>query len=228
SSATLTFALLGGAVNEFNNLTLDASVTPSITYTMSTNALRMGGTLMIRNSTGGATGSTILTTSGANLGITSGGLTVTTFGALVANGSAVSINGNVSISAANGYLVLNSSTWTITGTWTNASTSAAWGAGTGTVTFNSATGGTMTFAGANLSGSEFNNIMFGSSAASVQIFTMSTRAMNWAGTLTVSDGSSTTALATANLGLTGGALNVGNGGILTANASTITVSSGTM
>src|SRR5205807_2069654 len=75
---------------------------------------------------------------------------------------------------------------------------------------------------------EFNNIMFGSSAASVQIFTMSTRAMNWAGTLTVSDGSSTTALATANLGLTGGALNVGNGGILTANASTITVSSVTM
>src|SRR5207302_5067800 len=104
SSATLTFGLLGGAVNEFNNLTLDASVTPSITYTMSTNALRMGGTLMIRNSTGGATGSTILTTSGANLGITSGGLTVTTFGALVANGSAVSIHGNVSISAANGYL----------------------------------------------------------------------------------------------------------------------------
>src|SRR2546430_5042285 len=54
---------------------------------------------------------------------------------------------------------------------------------------------------------------------------MATRALIWAGTLTISDGSSTTALATANLGLTGGALSVGNGGILTPNASTVTVSS---
>src|SRR2546430_2540701 len=228
ANGTLTFAALAGATNEFSNLTLDASVTTSITYTMATNALRMNGTLTIRNSTGGATGWTVLTTSRANLGVTVGGLAVSTFGALTSNASAISINGNVNISAANGYLVMNSSTWTVTGTWTNASTSASWGAGTGTVTFNSATGGTMTFAGANLSGSEFNNITFGSSAASAQTFTMSTRALNWAGTLIVSDGSSTTALATANLGLTGGALNVGNGGILTANASTVTVSSVTM
>jgi len=227
-SATLTFAALGGAVNEFNNLTLDASVTTSITYTMATNPLRMGGTLTIRNSTGGATGWNILTTSGANLGITTGGLTVATFGALTANASVVSINGNVSISTANGYLALNSSTWTVTGTWTNASTSASWAAGTGSVTFNSATGGTMTFAGANLPGSEFNNITFSSTGATAQTFTMSTRALNWAGTLIVSDGSSTTAFATANLGLTGGALNVGNGGILTTNASTVTVTSVTM
>src|SRR5207249_2620062 len=54
---------------------------------------------------------------------------------------------------------------------------------------------------------------------------MGTRALIWGGTLTISDGSSTTALATANLGLTGGALAVGNGGILTANASTVSVSS---
>src|SRR5438876_820596 len=228
ANGTLTFAALAGAANEFSNLTLDASVTTSVTYTMATNALRMSGTLTILNSTGGATGWSVLTTSGANLGITVGGLAVSTFGALIANASAISINGNVNIGAANGYLVMNSSTWTITGTWTNASTSATWGAGTGTVTFNSATGGTMTFAGANLSGSEFNNITFDSSAASAQTFTMSTRALNWAGTLIVSDGSSTTALATANLGFTGGALNVGNGGILTANASTFTVSSVTM
>src|SRR5947209_17618749 len=86
----------------------------------------------------------------------------------------------------------------------------------------------MSFVGANLSGSEFNIIKFGSTAATAQIFTMSTRALNWAGTLIVSDGSSTTAFATANLGLTGGALNVGNGGILTANASPVSVSSVTM
>src|SRR5438309_894752 len=54
-SGPLTFAALAGGTNEFNNLTLDASVTPSITYTMAVNALRMGGTLTIRNSTGGAT-----------------------------------------------------------------------------------------------------------------------------------------------------------------------------
>src|SRR5712691_11419281 len=228
ASGTLTFAALAGATNEFNNLTLDASVTTSITYTMATSALRLGGTLTVRNSTGGAAGSTILTSSASNLGITAGALTLATLGTLVANGSAVTVNGNVNVSAANAYVVMGSSTWTVTGTWTNASTSASWSAGTGTVTFTSATGGTMTFAGTNLPGNEFNNMTFTSSAASAQTFTMATRAMAWGGTLTLSDGSSTTALATANLGLTGGALNVGNGGILTANASAITVSSVTM
>ncbi len=228
ASGTLTFAALAGATNEFNNLTLDASVTTSITYTMATSALRLGGTLTVRNSTGGAAGSTILTSSASNLGITAGALTLATLGTLVANGSAVTVNGNVNVSAANAYVVMGSSTWTVTGTWANASTSASWSAGTGTVTFTSATGGTMTFAGTNLPGNEFNNMTFTSSAASAQTFTMATRAMAWGGTLTLSDGSSTTALATANLGLTGGALNVGNGGILTANASTITVASVTM
>src|SRR5437016_10501061 len=228
ASGTLTFAALAGATNEFNNLTLDASVTTSITYTMATNALRLGGTLTIRNSTGGAAGSTVLTSSASNLGITAGALTLATLGTLVANGSAVTVNGNVNVGAANAYVVMGSSTWTVTGTWTNASTSASWNAGTGTVTFTSATGGTMTFAGTNLPGNEFNNITFTSSAASAQTFTMATRAIVWGGTLTLSDGSSTTALATANLGLTGGALNVGNGGILTANASTIAVGSVTM
>src|SRR2546430_9866339 len=83
----------------------------------------------------------------------------------------------------------------------------------------------MTFAGTNLPGNEFNNVSFNSSAASVQTFTMATRALIWGGTLTISDGSSTTALATANLGLTGGALGGGNGGILSAHASTVTPSS---
>src|SRR5438128_2414823 len=224
-SGPLTFAALAGGTNEFNNLTLDASVTPSITYTMAVNALRMGGTLTIRNSTGGATGPTVLTTSASNLGITAGALTLSTFGSLTANGSTVVVNGNLNVSAANGYVVMGTSTWTVTGTWTNASTSASWTPGTGTVTFTSATGGTMTFAGTNLPSNEFNNISFTSSAASAQTFTMGTRALIWGGPLTISDGSSTTALATANLGLTGGALVVGNGGILTANASTVSVSS---
>src|SRR5438093_1524458 len=141
ASGTLTFAALAGGTNEFNNLTLDATVTTSITYTMAANPLRIGATLTIRNSTGGATGPTILTTSASNLGITTGALALTTFGSLTANGSAVVVNGNVNVSAANGYVVMGSSTWTVTGTWTNASTSASWSAGTGTVTFTSATGG---------------------------------------------------------------------------------------
>src|SRR5438552_3239765 len=225
ASGTLTFAALAGGTNEFNNLTLDATVTTSITYTMAANPLRMGATLTIRNATGGATGPTTMTTSASNLGITTGALALATFGSLTANGSAVVVNGNVNVSAANGYVVMGSSTWTVTGTWTNASPSASWSAGTGTVTFTSATGGTMTFAGANLPGNELNNVSFTSSAASAQTFTMATRALIWGGTLTISDGSSTTALATASLGLTGGALSVGNGGILTANASTVTASS---
>src|SRR2546422_8308568 len=224
ASGTLTFAALAGGTNEFNNLTLDASVTPSITYTMAANPLRMGATLTIRNSTGGATGPTILTTSASNLGITAGALALSTFGSLTANGSTVVVNGNVSVSAANGYVVMGSSIWTVAGTWTNASTSASWTPGTGTVTFASATGGTMTFAGTNLPGNEFNNISFNSSAASAQTFTMATRALIWGGTLTISDGSSTTALATANLGLTGGALGVGNGGVPSPHAFTVTVS----
>src|SRR3989475_5814658 len=223
ASGTLTFAALAGGTNEFNNLTLDASVTPGITYAMAVNSVRMGATLTIRNSTGGATGPTILTTSASNLGITAGALAIATFGSLTTNGSAIAVNGNVNVSAANGYVAMGTSTWTVTGTWTNASTSASWIPGTGTVTFTSATGGTMTFAGTNLPGNEFNDISFTSSAASAQTFTMATRALIWGGTLTISDGTSTTALATANLGLTGGVLSVGNGGILTANASTVTV-----
>src|SRR5207245_9399230 len=115
--------------------------------------------------------------------------------------TAFEVNGSVSASAANGYVVMGSSIWTVTGTWTNASTSASWTPGTGTVTFTSATGGTMTFAGTNLPGNEFNNLSFTSSAASAQTFTMASRALIGGGTLTISDGPSAAALPTANPGL---------------------------
>src|SRR5712692_4726296 len=149
-------------------------------------------------------------------------------GTFNARSSTVTVTGNVNVLTATSAINLGVSTWTVAGTWTNASTSAGWIPGTGTVTFTSATGGTMTFAGANLAGSEFNNITFSSSAGTPQTFTMATRGLRWAGTLNISEVTSTTALVTANLGLTGGALNVGNGGILTANASAITVTGVTM
>src|SRR5712692_9045543 len=149
-------------------------------------------------------------------------------GTFNARSSTVTVTGNVNVLTATSAINLGVSTWTVAGTWTNASTSAGWIPGTGTVTFTSATGGTMTFAGANLAGSEFNNITFSSSAGTPQTFTMATRGLRWAGTLNISEVTSTTTLVTANLGLTGGALNVGNGGILTANASAITVTGVTM
>src|SRR5438093_8572323 len=166
---------------------------------MAVNALRMGATLTIRNSTGGATGPTILTTS--NLGITAGSLAVATFGSLTANGSALVVNGNVTVSAANGYVVMGSSIWTVTGTWTNASTSASWTPGSGTVTFTSATGGTMTFAGTNLPGNEFNNISFISSAASAQTFTMATSVLLCSLIVTGCDGTTTATLTIPSLNL---------------------------
>src|SRR5207245_4934254 len=112
----------------------------------------------ITNSTGRATGPTILTTSASNLGITAGALALPTFGRLTANGSTVAVNGNVNVSAANGYVVMGSSIWTVTGTWTNASASASWTPGTGTVTFTSATGGTMTLGGQSAPGHGFKYV----------------------------------------------------------------------
>src|SRR5207245_3347641 len=98
--------------NEFHTRTVDGSVTTNITYTMAVNPLRMGATLTIRNSTGGATGPTILTTSASNFGITAVALAIATFGSLTANGSAIAFNGNVNVSAANGYGVMSTSTCT--------------------------------------------------------------------------------------------------------------------
>src|SRR3989442_4529551 len=87
ASGTLTFAALAGGTNEFNNLTLDAGVTTSITYTMAVNALRMGATLTIRNSTGGATGPTIFAPSAADLRITTGARPISTLGGLATDGA---------------------------------------------------------------------------------------------------------------------------------------------
>ncbi len=173
------------------------------------------------------TGSTLTTQNNAmTIG---GGFTTTTNGVfgIVFGSSTVSV-ASVSSLGASIYFSLGSSSWTVSsaGTiWTNASTSASWSAGTSSVTFTSATGGTLIFAGTNLSGAEWGSVTFTSSAATAQTFTMSTRTLVISGTLTLSDGSSTTALTTgaSNLAITAGAVTVAAGGILTANASTITV-----
>src|SRR2546428_11257247 len=173
--------------NEFaGTVTFDSRVAAGVTYTRANRGLLVGGTLTVRNSAGGATGPTVLDSSASNLSVSADALTLGTFGGLNSRSSTITIAGNVNASAASAYIVMGASNWTVAGTWTNASTSASWSAGTSTVTFTSATGGTMTFAGSNLAGSEFYNVAFASSAASAQTVTMSTRALRWNGTLTVS------------------------------------------
>lgn len=80
----------------------------------------------------------------------------------------------------------------------------------------------MTFAGANLAEAEFNSVTFTSSAGTAQTFTMATRDLRVAATLTVSDSSSTTQLTTAALGLQFVSLVIGTGGILSMDTISVT------
>ena len=146
----------------------------SQTFTMATRALRWGGTLTISDDNGG----TLLAK--ATLGLTGGNLTISgaAASALTSTSGGVTV-ASVNVSTATSYIDLGSELWTVSGTWTNSSTSASWDAGTGTVTFDSATGGTMVFAGANLSEIEFNNMTFASSSGATQTFAMSTRGLQW-------------------------------------------------
>src|SRR6267378_5490159 len=66
-------------------------------------------------------------------------------GTFLARNSTVTVTGNVTILTAATVVNLGNSNWTVSGTWTNASTSGTWASGGSTVTFNSATGATMTF-----------------------------------------------------------------------------------
>src|SRR5207249_3856032 len=156
----------------------------------------------------------------ANAGFTMSG------GALTSTSGAVSIPGNVSIAAAS-YIVFGSETWTVSGSWTDNSTSASWSIGTATVAFNASSSQTMTFAALPGNVAEFYNVTFDSGASTVT-FTMTTNALAWSGILTVQGGGGATTLATGNLGLTGGAIAVGNAGVLAANASAVSVSGLTM
>jgi hypothetical protein len=167
---------------------------------------------------------TLILSGGASLDVNSGGLAVDTGKTVIAGSSTVTITGNITVGST-GYIDLGSSTWTVTGTWTNDTTSASWNAGTSAITFNSATGGTMTFAGTNLAEDEFYNVTFESSAGTAQTFTMATRGLRLAGTLTISDTSGTTEFDTGSqAGISAGAITVGAGGILTGTNQTITVS----
>ena len=213
NAAMLLFNSTGNSMTTIAIVTFNFAVSGSITHA--------AGVITIGNSAG-----TGLTATG-NLTI-SGTANINASGAV----AIVDIDGDVNISAATAYIDLGSGTWTIGGTWTNSTTSASWDDGGSTVTFDDATAGTMTFAGANLAEDEFNNLIFDSTGAAAQTFTMATRGLRFGGTLTIRDTvASTTELATANLAIdnfSSGTLVVGNGGILTANASAVFVGNVTM
>ena len=69
----------------------------------------------------------------------SGSLTLSGSAVLDGSGvpSAVRVSGNTLISSATAYFRMGSGTWTFAGAWSNASTSASWTPGTGTVLFSS-------------------------------------------------------------------------------------------
>ncbi len=205
---------------EFFNITFTSSAGTAQTFTMGTRGLQWSGTLTITDGTGGTT------LAKATFGLTGGALTISGAAAsgLTSTSGAVSVS-TVSISTATAFIDLGSEAWTVSGTWTNSTTSASWDAGTGTVTFTSATGGTMTFAGANLSEAEFSSVTFNSSAAGSQTFTMATRGLSWSGTLTIT-GDTILAKATFTLGAeASGALTVGGAGAnaLTSTSGAVTV-----
>src|SRR5438093_9133430 len=116
------------------------------------------------------------------------------------SGTVTITTGNVNISSASSAITFGSETWNIAGGWTNASTDGTvWDAGTGSVIFNAGAAKTMTFAGANLSEAEFNNVTFNDSAAIT--YTMATRGLRWLSTLSITDTATTVELATAGLAL---------------------------
>jgi hypothetical protein len=216
ANATIT---LNAAADDFFNLTISGgTATVAANFDVLGAMIISGGTFAKATYTLDVTGS--LTMSGGDFTSTSGDVT---------------IGGLVNISNAASAIDFGSETWTVSGVWTNASTDAAWDAGTGTMLFDSATAtadGSSTFMGANLDEPEFYNLTFTSSAGSDQIFTMVTRGLRVLNTLSIVDGSFTTTLATADLAI-GHAdddldLSVGDNGILTANASTVLAGTVTM
>lgn len=192
------------------------------TIAVGTFALTISGSLALA-------GGTLSIGASATTGLSVGG-SLTLSGSAILDGSAgastVTVGGDVAITSSTAYLRMGSGTWTFQGSWSNASTSANWAPGTGTVVFASGTSQTMSFAG--FAGSEFNNITFTSTGAGAVTFTLGTNGLKWAGTLTIQDAAGSTTLATANLALVGGSTVVGNSGILLANASAVTVIDVTM
>jgi hypothetical protein len=87
------------------------------------------------------------------------------------------------ISASN-YIVMNSSTWNVTGNWTNMSTSASWNCGTSTINFNGGAAQAVYLNNGNSANIQYYNLIFSNgSAATVALGANNIRCN---GTLTIS------------------------------------------
>src|SRR5256712_5447683 len=165
--------------SEFHHVTFDATLVAGLTYRMATNPLTLSGLLTIQNTSGSPTGNTTLTTSGSNLGITAGAVTIGNYGTLVGNGSTIQVGGN----------------WTATGT---------------NATFNPGTGSVIFTATATIDAPQAFNNMTVSAGTSTLASDLNVNA-----TLSISGGvlaTSTFALSTMTLILSGGALTSVSGG----------------
>jgi hypothetical protein len=139
----------------------------------------------------------------------------------------VSITGSVTITGSTPAMNFGSETWTVSGTWTNASSDAGgWDAGTGTMLFNSTTDRTMTWGEV---GDEFYHVTFSSTSASPVTFTTATRGIQWEASaavdpmFTVSDSVSTTTFVSSGFHVLGRDMTIGNGGIATLNNSAVNI-----
>ncbi len=189
NTATNTVTLSANlAENEFNSVSFTSASASSVTFTLATGSLDIGGTLTINSDSILARGTLLIT--GAT------GLTIGPTGtnALTETSGAMTISGSVSVSNATSYITFGSGAWTVAGDWDNSSTSASWDAGTGSMTFTSSTAQSMTFATFTTWEAEFASVTFNSSAATAVTFTGAGGPLGFATTLTITDTSSTTTL----------------------------------
>ena len=209
AGGTMTFAGANLAEDEFSSVTFASTAAGSITFTMATRGLRLGGALVIDSTT-------ILTK--ATFTLTVGGAFTLGAGeanALTSTSGDVTITGAVSVDDATAYIDFGSEAWTVSGTWTNSTTSATWDAGTGSMLFNSTANGTYTFAGANLAEPEFVDIDFRSAAAGAITFTMATRGLRLSGILDIDDAAGSTTLDSGGFDIQQSSfVDIDNGGII--------------
>jgi hypothetical protein len=90
-------------------------------------------------------------------------------------------------------------------TYTNTTISSSWDAGSGTVTFDSSSAATITPGNFTVAEPEFASVTFNSSAATAITFTVATRSLRFATTLTITDASSTTTVSAGSNSIIGDA-----------------------
>src|SRR2546428_793780 len=217
----MTFAVLPGAAAEFNDIAFNSGAS-TVTFTMATNRLIWSGTLSVQ----GGAGATTLATS--DLTLTGGALTIGDAGILTANASAVSASNVAMTGGASGTLTLTTGAWTVTGNWDTSGAGSTFTGGASTLTMSGA-GATVKLLKAPKGFAPLTVRRTGPAALALttrgRVLTGGT--LDVGGTLTISGGAGTTTLNTSgsNLAINAVTLVVNAGGALTANGSTITVTS---